>query len=68
MSNIFQLYQQMMQNPMALLSKRFNIPQNINDPNQIIQYLLNTGQVTQAQVNNAMQMRSNPMFQQMFKK
>ncbi len=68
MSNIFQLYQQMMQNPMALLSKRFNIPQNINDPNQIIQHLLNTGQVTQAQVNNAMQMRSNPMFQQMFKK
>ena len=68
MSNIFQLYQQKMQNPMALLSKRFNIPQNINDPNQIIQHLLNTGQVTQAQVNNAMQMRSNPMFQQMFKK
>lgn len=68
MNNIFQLYQQMMQNPMALLSKRFNIPQNINDPNQIIQHLLNTGQVTQAQVNNAMQMRSNPMFQQMFKK
>lgn len=37
-----------------------------DDPNKIIQHLLNTGKVTQAQVNQAMQMRNNPMIQQMF--
>lgn len=58
---------QFRQNPMAMLSKRFNIPQNMNDPNQIIQHLLNTGQVSQQQVNNAMQMRNHPMFKGMFK-
>lgn len=57
---------QFKQNPMAMLSKRFNIPQGMNDPNAIIQHLLNTGQVSQAQVNNAMQMRDNPMFKGMF--
>ena len=65
MNNMFQMYQQMMQNPMALLSQKFNIPQgmNMNDPNAIIQHLLNTNQVSQAQVNQAMQMRNNPAIQ-----
>lgn len=31
-----------------------SVPQNINDPNSIIQYLMNTGQVSQAQYNRAM--------------
>ena len=57
---------QIKQNPMAVLSQKFKIPQNMNDPNQIIQHLLNTGQVTQEQVNNAMQMRNHPMFKGMF--
>ena len=57
---------QFKQNPMAMLSKRFNIPGNMNDPNEIIQHLLNTGQVSQAQVNQAMQMRNNPMFKGLF--
>lgn len=53
-------------NPMQILSQRFNIPQNIsNNPNDIIQHLLNTGQINQAQVNQAMSMRNNPMIQQM---
>ena len=65
MNNMFQMYQQMMQNPMALLSQKCNIPQgmNMNDPNAIIQHLLNTNQVSQAQVNQAMQMRNNPAIQ-----
>lgn len=52
---------------MQLLNQRFNIPQNVNmqDPNSIIQHLLNTGQVTQQQVNSAMNMRNNPMIQQL---
>lgn len=62
--NIIQAYNQFMQNPMGFLSRRYNIPENINDPNEIIQHLLNTGQVSQAQVNQAMQMRNNPIFKQ----
>ena len=60
--NIIQMANQFKQNPMAMLSQRYNIPQNMSDPNQIIQHLLNTGQVSQSQVNSAMQMR--PMFEQ----
>ena len=62
-----QMANQFKQNPMAMLSQRYNIPANMNDPNAIIQHLLNTGQVSQMQVNNAMQMRNNPMIQQFFK-
>jgi len=68
MNNIFQMYQQLMSNPMGLLSQRFNIPQDIgNDPNAIIQHLLNTNQVSQAQINNAMQMRNNPAIQMLMR-
>lgn len=64
--NLFQAYQMLRSNPMQILSQRFNIPQNIsNNPNDIIQHLLNTGQINQAQVNQAMSMRNNPMIQQM---
>lgn len=63
--NVMQMYQQFMTNPMAMLSQRFNIPQNMNDPNEILQHLLNTGQVSQQRVNQMMQMRNNPMIQQM---
>ena len=43
------------QNPMqALLQRGFNVPANLcNNPNAIIQYLLNSGQVSQQQYNNA---------------
>lgn len=64
--NIQEMANRFMQNPMAMLSQRYNIPQGLNDPNQIIQHLLNTGQVSQSQVNNAMQMRNHPMFRGMF--
>jgi len=63
---MLQILSQFKQNPMAMLSQRFNIPQNLNNPNDIIQHLLNTGQVSQQQVNNAMQMRNHPMFKGMF--
>lgn len=62
MNNMLNIFSQFMQNPMGLLSQRFNLPQNINDPQAIIQHLLNSGQITQDQVNQAMQMRNNPMF------
>ena len=65
--NLMQMYQQLRQNPMQMLSRKYNIPQNMmNDPQQIIQHLLNSGQVTQSQVNQIMQMRNNPQIQQLF--
>ena len=62
MNNIAEMasmVQQIRQDPVGMLSKRFNLPQNLpKDPNEIIQYLLNSGQVSQAQVNNAMQLKN----------
>ena len=73
MNNINQLmsmYQQLRTNPMQLLAKRFNLPQGMNmyNPNDIIQHLLNTGQISQQQVNSVMGMRNNPMIQQLMQK
>ena len=65
LNDIMNLYQQFMQNPMQMLAQRFNIPQNINNPNDILQHLLNTGQITQSQLNNVMQMRNNPLIQRL---
>lgn len=68
MNDLMNMYQQMCGNPIQFLSRRFNLPQNVNDPNEILQHLLNTGQVSQSQVNRVMNMRNNPMIQQMFRK
>ena len=56
--NINSALQNLKQNPMQfLMQKKFNIPQDIaSDPNAIIQHLMNSGQVSQAQYNRAMQM------------
>ena len=69
MNNLMNMYQQFRQNPANMLRQRFNIPQNVdmNNPNSIIEHLLNTNQVSQAQVNGVMGMRNNPMIQQMMK-
>lgn len=61
------MIEQFRQNPLVALSQRYNIPQGMNDPNQILQHLLNTNQVTQDQVNRAMQMRNNPQIQQLLR-
>ena len=66
-NNMLNMLTQFKQNPMMMLSQRFNIPQNMNDPNQILQYLLNTNQVSQAQVNRVMQMKNGPQIQQLLK-
>ncbi|MBO4284273.1 MAG: hypothetical protein J5958_06600 [Clostridia bacterium] len=46
------------QNPMAFLAqRRLNIPPALqNDPNAAIQYLMNSGQMTQEQYNQLRQM------------
>lgn len=68
LNDLMNMYQQLRSNPMQMLARRFNIPQNINlnDPNAITQHLLNTGQITQEQYNNANNMRNNPMIKKMF--
>ena len=56
-NNPFAMLNQLKQNPYQLLAQRgFNIPQNLYNPNDILQYLINTNQVTQQQVNNVMTM------------
>ena len=58
MNNMFQQFQMFRQNPMQwLMGKGLNVPQSIaNDPNAIIQHLMNNGQLTQDQYNQAAQM------------
>lgn len=62
--NLINAYQSFRQNPMQMLSQRFNIPQGLNNPNDIINHLVNTGQVNQNQIN---MIRNNPMFQQLMR-
>lgn len=50
-----QLYSQVMKDPSGFLSK-IGIPQNINTPEGAVQYLLQSGKVTQEQVNQAQSM------------
>lgn len=67
LNDMMNLYQRLRNNPMDLLSAKFNIPSNIDlhNPNDIIQHLLNTGQITQSQVNNVMGIKNNPIIQQL---
>ena len=56
--NMAQMLGQIKANPMQfLISRKLNVPQNIaNDPNAILNHLMQTGQVSQNQVNQAYQM------------
>ena len=56
--NIFNLLQAFNQNPMAMLQRRFNVPQGLNSPNDIINHLLSSGQITQQQLDQVMGMRN----------
>ena len=56
--NVMSMLQQFRQNPMqVLMQRRMNVPMNIsNDPQAILNHLLQTGQISQNQVNQAYQM------------
>lgn len=55
--NTMQMLQQLRQNPIQFLKNAgYNVPSNMNDPNAITQYLMNSGQVSQEQYNRARQM------------
>ena len=54
---ILAMLNQFKQNPMAILAQRFNLPQNINNPQDIINHLLSSGQINQNTVDQATQMK-----------
>ena len=60
-----QMLMSMMQNPMAIVTQRFNLPQGMNNPNDIVNHLVQTGQVRQQDIDA---IKNNPMLQQFFKK
>ena len=67
MNDIFQQFQQFRQNPMQWFASRgMNVPQEIaNDPNAIIQHMMNNGKISQQQYNQAAQMAKQ--FEQQFR-
>lgn len=67
-NQLFTMYQQIRSNPIGLLSQRYSIPQDMNDPNDILQHLLNSGQVSQQQINNVMSMKNSPIIQALLNK
>ncbi len=55
--NPMQMLSQLKSNPMGLLRQAgFNVPTNINNPQAIIQHLMNSGQISQSQLTQAQQM------------
>lgn len=59
MPNFSGLLNQLKLNPMQfLMQKKMQIPQGfaMNDPDAILNHLLQTGQISQQQINNAYQM------------
>ena len=56
-TNPMQRLNELKRNPAAFISKAgFNIPDGMNSPQQIISYLLQSGQVTQDRYAQAMRM------------
>lgn len=57
MNNPLQMLQALKANPMQfLMQRRMNLPQGMTDPQAILNHLMQTGQVSQDQVNRAWQM------------
>ena len=55
--NPMQMIQQLKANPIQFLQRAgFNVPSNLNSPNDIIQHLMNSGQITQQNYERARQM------------
>lgn len=59
MHNPLQMLSQLRQNPASVLKQAgLNIPAGMNNPQQIINHLLQSGQVPQSRYQQAMQMMS----------
>ena len=55
---IMSMLSQFKKNPMSILSQRFNLPQNMSNPQDILNHLLNSGQINQSQIDQATQMKN----------
>ena len=72
-ANLMSMFMNFRQNPMGFMMQNgMNVPQNImNDPNAIIQQMMNSGQINQQTYNQAQQMarqiQNNPAYKGMFK-
>lgn len=56
-NNMMNMLTQLKQNPMAMLTRAgYNVPSGISGPQQIVQHLVQSGQVNQNQLNYAQQM------------
>ena len=56
MMNPAQMLAQLKANPMGLLRQAgFNVPENITNPQAIIQHMMTSGQITQQQLSDAQQ-------------
>ncbi len=72
-TNIMTMFMNFRQNPMGFFAQnRINIPQGmVNNPDAIIQQMMNSGQINQQTYNQAQQMarqmRNNPAFRGMFR-
>lgn len=69
MQGMFNQFRNFMGNPMSFMQQRnMQIPQGMNNPTDIIQNMLNNGQLTQEQYNYVNQLKnqiqSNPQCQQ----
>ena len=62
MMQAFQYIQQFRNNPQQLL-QRYGIPQECNSPDSVAKWLMESGKVTQEQVNQA-----SSMYQQFFRR
>lgn len=55
--NPMAMLSQLRTNPLGLLRQAgYNVPENVNNPQQIIQHLMNSGQISQQQLSNAQAM------------
>lgn len=69
MQGMLNQFRNFMGNPMSFMQQRnMQIPQGVNNPTDIIQNMLNNGQITQEQYNYVNQLKnqiqSNPQYQQ----
>ena len=61
--NTMSMLNQLRTNPLGFLKQKgLNVPDNLTDPNAIIQYLMNSGQINQQMYNQARQMAQNFKF------
>lgn len=44
-------FQQFRKNPMAMLLKKYNIPGNLNSPDEVLKHLVDSGQVSRDQLD-----------------